>query len=150
MYGPTETTIWSLAARVQSGEPVTIGKPISNTAIYVVDPQGQPTPVGVPGELWIGGAGVARGYLHRPDLTAARFVTNPNQDSSHARLYKTGDRVVRRSDGNIDFLGRLDTQVKIRGLPRRTGEKLRQYCATGHRALRQWSPFANLLRVLHS
>jgi amino acid adenylation domain-containing protein len=116
MYGPTETTIWSSTCRVFESEgPVSIGCPIANTQMYVLDPQGQPVPVGVPGELYIGGDGLARGYLNRAELTAERFVCNPFVNDSNARMYRTGDLARYLPDGQIICLGRLDNQVKIRG-----------------------------------
>jgi acyl-coenzyme A synthetase/AMP-(fatty) acid ligase/acyl carrier protein len=116
MYGPTETTIWSAIAHVEEGQgTVSLGRPIANTEFYVLDRFQQPVPVGVPGELYIGGAGVARGYLHRPELTAERFVAHPWSDRPGARLYRTGDLVCYRQDGGLDFLGRIDQQVKMRG-----------------------------------
>ncbi len=115
MYGPTETTIWSAACRVKRDEPVVIGRPIANTDFYVVDQRLQPAPIGVPGELLIGGDGVARGYLNRPELTAEKFIANPFSAKPDARLYRTGDLVRYLPDGNIEFLGRMDFQIKIRG-----------------------------------
>jgi acyl carrier protein len=116
MYGPTETTIWSSTSTLEGLEHgVSIGRPIANTQFYVVDEALQPVPVGVAGELLIGGAGVARGYLHRPDLTAERFIRDPFRPQAEARLYRTGDRVRYRPDGHVAFLGRLDHQVKLRG-----------------------------------
>ncbi len=144
MYGPTETTIWSSTHRVID-EPsntgaVAIGRPIANTQIYLLDANRQPVPVGIPGELWIAGDGVARGYLRRPELTAERFVSDPFEGESRARslesradtgrtlssqpsalgsgparMYRTGDLARWRPDGVIDFLGRVDFQVKLRG-----------------------------------
>lgn len=114
MYGPTETTIWSTTYRVEEpGSTVSIGRPISNTQIYLLDAELQPVPVGEIGELFIGGDGVARGYWNRPDLTAERFLTIPSL-SPH-RIYRTGDLARFLPDGNIDFLGRADYQVKLRG-----------------------------------
>jgi amino acid adenylation domain-containing protein len=123
MYGPTETTIWSATSRVESGAgPVTIGPPIQNTQFYVLDKQNQPLPIGVPGELHIGGDGVARGYFKRPELTAERFVPDPFSTAANRRLYKTGDLVRHTPDGRLEFLGRLDNQVKVRGFRIELGE----------------------------
>jgi amino acid adenylation domain-containing protein len=113
MYGPTETTIWSCIHRLEKGAPVLIGRPIANTRAYVLDRSLTPAPVGVPGELFIGGDGVAHGYLGRPDLTAERFVPDPF--GVGGRLYRTGDLCRFRRDGALEFLGRLDQQLKIRG-----------------------------------
>ena len=115
MYGPTETTIWSSVARVEKGKPVLIGPPIANTRFYVLDIHRQPVPLGIPGELHIGGEGLALGYLHRPDLTADRFVKDPFSQNSDARMFRTGDLVRRTSGGGVEFLRRIDHQVKIRG-----------------------------------
>jgi amino acid adenylation domain-containing protein len=112
MYGPTETTIWSSIAQIEFDE-VTIGRPIANTRMYVLDQHFEPVPRGVAGELWIGGDGVARGYLNRPDLTAQRFVPDPFHEGE--RMYRTGDLARRLFDGRLECLGRLDSQVKIRG-----------------------------------
>ncbi|WP_348267828.1 non-ribosomal peptide synthetase [Edaphobacter paludis] len=114
MYGPTETTIWSTTYRVEEpGRTVSIGRPISNTQIYLLDAELQPVPVGEIGELFIGGDGVARGYWNRPDLTAERFLTIPSLSPN--RIYRTGDIARFLPDGNIEFLGRADYQVKLRG-----------------------------------
>ncbi|MEZ4681387.1 MAG: amino acid adenylation domain-containing protein [Caldilineaceae bacterium] len=137
MYGPTETTIWSTVYQVtpdqlndstqsQNGV-VPIGRPIANTTIHILDANGQPTTVGVPGDLYIGGAGLARGYFNRPELTAERFIADPFAPNliagdPHARLYKTGDLAQYRADGTIDFLGRQDDQVKLRGFRIELGE----------------------------
>jgi amino acid adenylation domain-containing protein len=116
LYGPTETTIWSTVFKVETGKgPVFIGRPISNTRIYVLDSHLQVVPIGVYGELYIGGDGLAREYLNRPELTAERFIPNPFNDQPDSLIYRTGDRARYRPDGNIEFLGRLDYQVKIRG-----------------------------------
>jgi amino acid adenylation domain-containing protein len=121
MYGPTETTIWSSIAHIQTNTPVTVGKPIGNTQMYIVDEQLRPVPIGVPGELCIGGDGVAKGYFKRPGLTAERFVANPF-DNSSTTLYRTGDLARYRSNGDIEHLGRNDNQVKIRGYRMELGE----------------------------
>ena len=116
LYGPTESSIYSTACEVSAADTtVPIGRPIANTEIYLLDRHLQPVPVGVPGEIYIGGAGLARGYLNRPDLTAKRFIPHPFSVEPGARLYKTGDQARYRSDGQIEYLGRLDHQVKVRG-----------------------------------
>jgi amino acid adenylation domain-containing protein len=122
MYGPTETTIWSSVYRVHSASQALapIGRPIGNTRMYILDAQQRPVPVGVEGELYIGGDGVARGYLNRPELTETKFVSDPF--SPHGRLYRTGDLARYLPDGNIEFLGRMDHQVKIRGFRVELGE----------------------------
>ncbi|NTF46086.1 non-ribosomal peptide synthetase, partial [Rhizobium rhizogenes] len=128
LYGPTETTVTACAYPLEDGEAtfrgptVPIGRPMSNTHVYVVDAHGGLCPVGVPGELWIGGAGVARGYLNRPELTAERFIADPFSKVPDARIYRTGDLVRWRTDGNLEFLGRNDDQVKIRGYRIELGE----------------------------
>ncbi len=115
-YGPTETTIWSMSYRVDSGEgPVPIGRPLANTEIYLLDDRLQPAPIGVPGEIFIGGAGVARGYSKLPALTAEKFIDNPFHEHADSRLYRTGDIGKYLPSGDIEFLGRSDNQVKIRG-----------------------------------
>ena len=120
MYGPTETTIWSTVARIAPGDPLTIGRPIGNTLVYILGPGDQPVPIGATGELCIGGAGVARGYRDRPELTADRFVANPFVDGDV--LYRTGDLARYRADGRIECLGRLDSQIKLRGFRIELGE----------------------------
>ncbi len=115
LYGPTETTIWSAVGRLRAGEPVTLGEPVANTQLLVLDPHRRLLPAGVPGELYIGGDGLAEGYFGRPDLTAERFVPNPYDTSLSARLYRTGDLVRALPDGRLEYLGREDAQVKIRG-----------------------------------
>jgi len=122
MYGPTETTIWSLTHAVDAVEAeIPIGRPIANTRVYILDQLRRPVPVGVPGELFIGGEGVARGYLNRPELTAERFIADPFAGDS-ARMYATGDLAKYRADGNVDFIGRSDFQVKVRGYRIELGE----------------------------
>jgi amino acid adenylation domain-containing protein len=121
MYGPTETTIWSAVSRIGTG-PISLGEPIANTELLILDRHGQPVPTGVPGELHIGGAGLACGYLNRPELTADRFVAHPAPNGLGERLYRTGDLVRRRGDGSIEFLGRIDFQVKVRGFRIELGE----------------------------
>lgn len=117
LYGPSEYTIWATGAEIVPAleRGVTIGRPIANTAAYVLDERLNPVPPGVPGELCLAGAGLGRGYAGRPDLTAERFVPHPLSATPGARLYRTGDRVVRRPDGSLVFLGRVDHQVKIHG-----------------------------------
>ncbi|HKV11788.1 MAG TPA: amino acid adenylation domain-containing protein, partial [Thermoanaerobaculia bacterium] len=121
VYGPTEDTIYSTFASVGPGEAPTIGRPLTGSRVYVLDREMQPLPAGVPGELFLGGAGQARGYLGRPDLTAERFVPDPFGPSG-GRLYRTGDLVRFRADGVLDFLGRIDHQVKVRGFRVELGE----------------------------
>ncbi|HEY9629833.1 MAG TPA: amino acid adenylation domain-containing protein [Coleofasciculaceae cyanobacterium] len=122
LYGPTETTVWSTVSCLEKGDRfpaiLPIGRPIANTQIYLLDRQGQPVPVGVPGELHIGGVGLARGYLNRPELTADKFILHPTWD----RIYQTGDLARYRSDGAIEYLGRMDHQVKLRGFRIELGE----------------------------
>ncbi|HWI18472.1 MAG TPA: amino acid adenylation domain-containing protein, partial [Vicinamibacterales bacterium] len=133
LYGPTETAIWSAISKVESAESTgraqesaheakePIGRPIANTQIYIVDPNLQPVPIGVPGELCIAGDGLARGYNRRPDLTAAVFVPNPF-GAPGSRMYKTGDLCRYRPDGRIEFIGRVDHQIKLRGFRIELGE----------------------------
>jgi amino acid adenylation domain-containing protein len=124
LYGPSEDTTYSTFALLGKGatEPPSIGRPISNTQIYILDANHQPVPIGVPGELYIGGDGLARGYLNRPELTLEKFIPNPFSDDSSERLYKTGDLARYLIDGNIEYLGRIDNQVKIRGFRIELGE----------------------------
>ena len=124
VYGPTETTIWSSIHRVTGGEEDTIpiGRPVANTAIYILDSQGNPVPANVTGEIYIAGDGVARGYLNRPELTAQRFVANSPNAEAFPRLYRTGDLGRWRNNGNIECLGRADTQIKLRGMRIELGE----------------------------
>jgi amino acid adenylation domain-containing protein len=122
-YGPTEATVWSTVAEISDdSDKPPIGRPISNTQVYILDAKLQPLPIGIRGELYIGGDGLARGYLNRPELTAERFIPNPFSNTEGARLYKTGDLARYRLDGNIEFLGRIDEQVKIRGFRIELGE----------------------------
>jgi amino acid adenylation domain-containing protein len=123
MYGPTETTIWSTAHKVaDAAKPVAIGRPIANTTIYLLDKNLNPVPIGVPGELHIGGAGLARGYHNRPELTAEKFIPDPFSTEPGARLYRTGDLARYLPGGDIEYLGRMDHQVKIRGFRIELGE----------------------------
>ena len=125
-YGPTETVVGCCVYEVQSEDPqngsIPIGRPISNTQLYVLDEELQPVPIGTTGELYIGGDGVARGYLNRPELTAERFVPDPFSGMPRARLYKTGDLARYRNDGVLEYLGRTDNQVKVRGYRIELGE----------------------------
>jgi amino acid adenylation domain-containing protein len=124
MYGPTETTIWSSVDHVTSADCISLGLPIANTQLHVLDENRKPVSAGEPGELWIGGLGLARGYLKRPELTAEKFVVDPAVDASSpvARLYRTGDEVRYRADGTLEFIGRLDHQVKLNGFRIELGE----------------------------
>jgi aryl carrier-like protein len=128
MYGPTETTIWSLVEEVvanpedQSDKPQAIGKPIDNTRAYILDARLQPVPFGVPGMLYIGGIGLARGYRQLPKLTAEKFLPDPFSHIPGARMYATGDLAQFTNDGSIEYLGRQDFQIKIRGYRIEIGE----------------------------
>ncbi len=122
LYGPSEDTTYSTFSLRKAGERATIGKPISNTQAYIVSPQGKLLPPGVAGELLLGGAGLARGYLHRPELTAEKFIPNPFDKTEGARLYRTGDRARFFNNGDLQFLGRLDHQIKLRGYRIELGE----------------------------
>jgi hypothetical protein len=144
MYGPTETTIWSTVCRIDNGQAfaaaeenaaVPIGRPIGNTEIYILNADFRPVPIGVPGDLYIGGDGLARGYHGRPELTLEKFVGHPFSTQPGDRLYHTGDLARYRPDGNIEFLGRTDHQVKIRGFRIETGEV--EAALAGHPGIRQ-------------
>jgi amino acid adenylation domain-containing protein len=131
-YGPTETTIWSTAWKVVPDVPIAIGRPLANTKLYILDSQLQPVPVGVAGELHIGGHGLAWGYQGLPELTAEKFIANPFNQDGPRRLYKTGDWARYQPDGIVECLGRIDQQVKIRGFRIELGEietALRQHTA---------------------
>ncbi len=142
MYGPTETTVWSTTQCVRGApEMIPIGRPIANTRLYILDGQRQLVSLGSVGELYIGGDSVARGYLNRPELTASRFVDDPFVDSSGARMYRTGDLARYGADGVVEFLGRADHQIKIRGYRVELGEiearlaeypRVRQCVVTAH------------------
>src|SRR5262249_50928928 len=116
MYGPTETTVWSAIHPVTSADcAIPIGRPIANTTMYVLDRNLQPVPIGVTGDLYIGGEGLARGYLNRPELNAEKFILSSLGRERRVWLYKTGDLARYRADGKVECLGRTDTQVKVRG-----------------------------------
>jgi len=133
LYGPTEITVYAAGCRVEAGDgPIHIGRPIANAQCYILDSNLQPVPVGVTGELYIGGKGLADGYLNKPELTAEKFIPHPFDPQPGARLYRTGDLARYLPDGNIEYLGRIDHQVKIRGFRVELGEietRLRQHPA---------------------
>ncbi|MFC6300510.1 amino acid adenylation domain-containing protein [Pseudomonas sp. CCM 7893] len=118
-YGPTEATVVATSGRVYAGQPLHIGKPMANATVYLLDEQHRPVPVGVTGELYVGGSGVARGYLNRPQMTAERFLQDP---FNPGRMYRTGDLARWLPDGNLEYLGRNDDQVKVRGMRIELGE----------------------------
>ena len=122
LYGPTETTIWSSICKVKPNQKITIGRPIANTQMYILDKKLSPVLIGIPGELYIGGDGVGKGYLNRPELTKEKFIPNPIHPKASDKLYKTGDLARYLSDGNIEFLNRIDNQTKIRGFRIELGE----------------------------
>ncbi|MBH3408931.1 amino acid adenylation domain-containing protein [Pseudomonas glycinae] len=121
-YGPTEATVVATSGRIEPGRTLHIGKPVSNATAYLLDDRQRPVPIGVPGELYVGGAGVARGYFNRPELTAERFLDDPFSAVPNARMYRTGDLARWRPDGTLEYLGRNDDQVKIRGVRIEPGE----------------------------
>ena len=136
VYGPTETTIWSTLYQVKEATgSIPVGRPIANTTLYLLDQNRQLVPVGVPGELYIGGDGLARGYLNRPELTAERFVPHPFSDKPGEHLYRTGDLARYLPDGNIEILGRIDHQVKVRGFRIELGEI--EAALAGHPAVKE-------------
>ena len=120
MFGPTETTIWSTIESITKEKPITLGRPIANTQIYIIGQNLKPTPIGIPGELCIAGDGLAKGYLHQPELTQEKFIDNPFEPGK--KLYRTGDLARWTNGGTIEFLGRVDHQVKIRGFRIELGE----------------------------
>ena len=135
-YGPTEATVWATISRISNyKEKPSIGRPISNTQTYILNSHLQPVPVGIPGELYIGGDGLARGYLNRPELTAEKFIPNPFSNKISDRIYKTGDLATFKPDGTIEFIGRIDEQVKIRGFRIELGEV--EAALNQHPAVRQ-------------
>ncbi|WP_163777850.1 non-ribosomal peptide synthetase [Myxococcus vastator] len=155
MYGPTETTIWSTTTRLEPGRRITLGRPIGNTQVYVLDAALHPVPLGVTGALYIGGHGVAQGYLHRPDLTAERFVPDPFGQVPGGRLYDTGDLVRALPDGTLEYLGRGDGQVKLRGFRIELGEieaRLAQVPGVLEAAVKLWdvSGHAELVAYVRS
>ncbi|MEC9374789.1 MAG: amino acid adenylation domain-containing protein, partial [Pseudomonadota bacterium] len=122
LYGPSEDTTYSTWTRREVDVSPTIGRPIDNTQVYLLDSFGQPVPVGVAGEMYLGGSGVTRGYRNHPTLTAEKYVVNPFNKKSKARLFRTGDQAKYREDGNLEFIGRLDHQIKLRGFRIELGE----------------------------
>jgi pristinamycin I synthase 3 and 4 len=154
-YGPTEctmtTTFHRVGAEDEGREVALIGRPIANARVYVLDVAGQPAPIGVPGELYIGGAGVTRGYLDRPDLTAERFLPDPFDAVPGARMYRTGDRGRWRPDGALELFGRVDDQVKIRGNRVEPGEveaRLRECPGVSQAAVAAWPAGASDARLI--
>ena len=136
LYGPTETTIWSTAGRITpNSDQITVGRPIANTSVYIVDPAGEPVPIGVPGEIWIGGSGVALGYHRNPLLTSKRLSDDPFAGPGRGRVYRTGDLGRWLPDGRIVHMGRLDQQLKLRGFRIEPAEI--EAALTSHAAVRQ-------------
>jgi len=141
LYGPSEDTTYSTFALRHSTGPATIGRPIANTQVYILDHHMQPVSIGVAGELFIGGEGLARGYRNRPEATAEKFLPNPFSNEPGHRLYRTGDSARYLPDGNIEFLGRIDNQVKIRGFRIELGEietVLEQHSGVGQAVVLAW------------
>lgn len=152
LYGPSEDTTYSTGCVVtQPRQGIHIGKPITNTRAYVLDEEMQLVPIGMPGELYLSGQGIARGYHNRPDLTAERFLPNPYaRDLEHATLYRTGDRVRLRNDGNLDYLGRADRQLKISGFRIEPGEietALQRYPGVSGAAVDAWRDQTGYVRL---
>jgi acyl-coenzyme A synthetase/AMP-(fatty) acid ligase len=156
MYGITETAV-HVTCRVvgsddlEAGHRSVIGRRISDMLVYILDPCGQPVPVGVIGEMHVGGAGVARGYLNRPDLTAERFIEDPFCATTGARMYRTGDMARRLEDGDIEYLGRIDDQVKIRGFRIELSEiesELEQHPDVRQAAVRLWTVRPDDVRIV--
>ena len=152
MYGPTETTVWSTCARItDTSNGITIGKPIGNTAAWILDAQRNLCPIGVPGELCIGGDGVTLGYWNRPELSAQRFIPDPFSATPGGTLYRTGDRARWRNDGTLEHLGRLDDQVKVRGFRVELGEieaALAEHPDVRQAAVYLWTLKADDVRVV--
>jgi len=152
MYGPTETTVWSTCARItDTANGIRIGKPIANTTAYVLDAHQNLCPIGVAGELCLGGAGVTLGYWRRPELTAERFIADPFSTTPGATLYRTGDRARWRSDGTLEHLGRLDDQVKLRGFRIELGEIeaiLAEHPDVRQAAVHLWTVKADDVRIV--
>ena len=152
LYGPTETTVWSTCARIpDTSNGITIGKPIANTSVWILDAHKNLCPIGVPGELCIGGDGVALGYWNRPELTADRFIPDPFSTPPGATLYRTGDRARWRNDGTLEHLGRLDDQVKLRGFRIELGEieaVLAEHPDVRQAAVHLWTVKADDVRIV--
>ncbi|MFO0700819.1 MAG: amino acid adenylation domain-containing protein [Nitrospira sp.] len=152
MYGPTETTIWSTIERIErADQEITIGRPISNTDVYILDQFLQPVPIGVSGELYIGGHGLARGYRGKPELTQERFISHPFSPEPLAKLYRTGDLARYRSDGRIVHLGRMDNQVKIRGFRIELGDieaALSRHSAVRQTAVTAWDDLQGVKQLV--
>jgi len=152
MYGPTETTVWSTCARItDTAADITIGKPIDNTSVYILDAQRNLCPVGIPGELYIGGDGVTHGYWQRPELTADRFIEHPYIGHAGQKIYGTGDKARWRADGTLEHLGRLDDQVKVRGYRVELGEiesRIAEHPDISEAAARLWTVGPDDVRIV--